>query len=108
MKLLILSIGRDIVAGAERQLGKKADAVVRAGEVGPEEFPEIRTQVYSHLKEWQGEPIQLVLSGPLTLAFTLGQLVGLNHFDVRVLHYEAHSSSYTEVGIPERSEIGVS
>lgn len=105
MKLLVLSIGRDIAASVERLVGQKADAVVQKGEVGVDDFPELRKVVYAHLKVWTGEEVRLVLSGPLALAFTLGQLVGLNHFRVSVLHYDAESGAYTEVAVPTRQEI---
>ncbi len=105
MKLLIVSIGRDIVSGAERQLGMRADAVVSADEIRPEEFPRIRKEVYGHFKAWQGESVRLVLSGPLALSFTLGQLVGLNHFDVTVMHYDSAAGRYVEAPVPERKEI---
>lgn len=105
MKLLIVSIGRDIVSGAERQLGMQADAVVCADEIGPEDFPELRMQIYERIKQWQGEPVRLVLSGPLALSFTLGQLVGLNHFDVTVMHYDSGKGCYVEAPVPERKEI---
>ena len=78
---------------------------MRRGEVGPEDFATLRQEVYTHLKAWTGEEVRLVLSGPLTLAFTLGQLVGLNHFRVNVLHYDAASGTYTEVAVPTRQEI---
>ena len=105
MKLLIISIGRDIVAGAERQLGQSADAVIKEGEVQPKDFPRIRRQVYEKLNSWQGEPIMVVLSGPLTLSFTIGQIVGLNHFDVSVMHYDSEKGCYLEAPMPERKEI---
>ena len=105
MKLLILSVGRDIVSGAERQLGMKADLVIQSEEIGPPDFPGLRKKIYQQLKEWQGESIRLVLSGPLALSFTLGQLVGLNHFQVSVMHYHAETGSYLETPVPERKEI---
>ena len=105
MKLLIVSIGRDIVSGSERQLGIKADSVVQSDEIGPPDFPGLRKRIYEHLKQWQGESIKLVLSGPLALSFTLGQLVGLNHFDVTVMHYDSEKGCYLEAPVPERKEI---
>ncbi|MDP6180280.1 MAG: hypothetical protein QGG48_10345 [Desulfatiglandales bacterium] len=105
MKLLIISIGRDIVTGAERQLGQSADAVIKEGEVQPKDFPRIRRQVYEKLNSWQGEPIRVVLSGPLTLSFTIGQIVGLNHFDLKVLHYDALANNYTEADVPKLDEM---
>ena len=105
MKILILSIGRDISASAERLLGKSADWVVQHREVSPEDFATLRQEVYGQLKAWAGEEVKLVLSGPLALAFTLGQLVGLNHFRVNVLHYDAASGSYAEISAPTRQEI---
>ncbi|MBF0240243.1 MAG: SAVED domain-containing protein [SAR324 cluster bacterium] len=105
MKLLILSIGRDIVSSAERQLGRSADAVVRAGDIKPEQYSEIRREVYEWLRNWQGDTIQLVLSGPLALAFTLGQLAGLNHFDLQIFHYDSEQRTYLEVPMPTRQEI---
>ena len=105
MKLLILSIGRDIVASAEAQLGRVADATLQLGEISPEDYPMLRKQIYEQLKSWSGEEVQLVLSGPLGLVFTLGQLVGLNHFKVSILQYDAEVSGYKDVPIPTRKEI---
>ncbi len=105
MKLLILSVGRDIVDSAERQLNRQADAVIRKGEIPPTEIPELRQEIYQQLKIWQGERIDLVLSGPVALSFTLGQLIGLNHFDVRVQHYDALAGCYREVAPPTRLEV---
>lgn len=105
MKLLILSVGRDIAQGAEQQLNLKADKVIRKGEVTPSEIPELRQEIYQHLKSWQGEQIKLVLSGPLALSFTLGQIVGLNHFDLNILHYDSSAGQYIQVKPPERKEV---
>ncbi len=52
MKLLILSIGRDIVASAEAQLGRVADATLQLGEISPEDYPMLRKQIYEQLKSW--------------------------------------------------------
>ncbi|MGK5091134.1 SAVED domain-containing protein [Deltaproteobacteria bacterium TL4] len=105
MKLLLLSIGRDIAQSAESLLGRKADAVVRAGELTPEMYPELRRQIYQYFKQWQGEPLHLVLSGPVDLAFTLGQIIGINHFDVQVFHYDSAGRTYQPVPPPTRHEI---
>lgn len=105
VKLLILSIGRDIVSSAEAQLNRVADATIQLGEVYPGDYPAVRKQIYEQLKLWSGEEVQLVLSGPLGLIFTLGQLVGLNHFKVSILQYDAEASGYTSVPTPTRREI---
>ena len=90
---------------AEKQFGKAADAVIKVGELPPEDYPQLRQQVYHYFKEWQGEPIELILSGPVSFAFTLGQLVGLNHFDVSVFQYDSSLGNYQKTPIPSRKEI---
>jgi len=105
MKFLILSIGRDIVSNAEKQMERQADAVIQVGELTPDEFPELRRQIYDYLKQWQDDRIELVLSGPVALALTLGQLIGLNHFDLHVFHYDSAQRTYQAVPMPTRNEV---
>lgn len=105
MKTIILSIGRDISGSAEKQLDVKADAVISVGELLPEEYPSLRKQVYQYLKQWQSAPIQIVLSGPVAFALTLGQIIGLNHFDVSVMHYDSTKRAYIRIDPPTRNEI---
>jgi hypothetical protein len=104
-KLLILSIGRDIAESAEKQLGRKADAVLTIPELVPEAYSELRRNVYQYLKKWQSEPIELVLSGPVAFALTLGQIIGLNHFDLKVYHYDSSQRAYLAITAPTRNEI---
>ena len=105
MQLLILSIGRDIVQSAEKQIGKQADAVIKVAELPPEDYPQLRQRVYQYFKEWQGDSIELILSGPVAFAFTLGQLTGLNHFDITVFQYDSSHRVYQVVPMPSRKEI---
>ena len=104
-RVIILSIGRDIVSNAEAQFGVKADVILKRGECKPEDYDVLRRETYQYLKKYQSEPINLILSGPVAFAFTLGQIVGLNHFDLQVFHFDSSRRSYLKVPIPTRDDI---
>ena len=104
-KLLIFSLGRDIAASAEKVFGRSADAIIKMSSVTMRDYPVLRKQAYVYLKEWQLEQIDIVFSGPLAFAFTFGQIVGINHFDVTVFQYDAENRIYLETPKPTREEI---
>ncbi|MEM2550458.1 MAG: SAVED domain-containing protein, partial [Nitrososphaerota archaeon] len=56
-----------------------------------DEIPKIAGEVYKVVKELAsgGKVVNLVLSGPLGLAFQIGQLIGLSHFKVQVYQFSA-------------------
>jgi hypothetical protein len=104
-RLIILALGRDVVAAAERMLGQKADAIIKRAELTPEEYPEVRNEFYQYLKKWQEEPLKVILSGPVAFNFTLGQMVGVNHFDLEVFQFNAEKRCYDSIFSPSRSEL---
>ena len=44
-----------------------------------------------------GRPIIFILSGRIVLNSLLGQLVGLNHFNIRLFQWHAKDGRYVEV-----------
>lgn len=104
-RFIIISIGRDIVSSAETVFQRKADEVVNVGELSTDQFGTIRASVYQCFQRHAAYPIDLVLSGPVALSFTLGQIIGLNHFDITVFHYNSAQREYQAVSPPHRSEI---
>jgi hypothetical protein len=98
MKLVVLEIGRPIVDDVKAQFGVEPVAVVSYPRpVIEQEYPQILRQAYHAIRAAAqgGEEVALVLSGPLALAFQLGQLVGLSHFKIRVFQFSG--GRYREV-----------
>jgi len=92
--VVVVEIGRPIVADVESFFGKdRVVAVISAiKQLEPSEFPVFAANAYKALKEVARGikgPVNLVLSGPVALNFQFGQLVGLNHVDVRVWQWFA-------------------
>ena len=86
-------------------MGQKADMVIKMAELTPEEYPELRSDFYQYLKKWQEELLKVILSGPVAFNFTLGQMVGINHFDLKVFQYNAEKRYYDSIFSPSRSEL---
>ena len=89
MKIVVIEIGRPIRADVERQLGPVAACVSYPRAVTEAEYPNVIREAYSAIREAAsgGEEVWLVLSGPLALAFQLGQVVGLSHWKVVVYQF---------------------
>lgn len=83
-KIVVLEIGRPIVDDVKAQLGEPYATISYPRPVIEAEYPRILKEAYQKIKEAArgGEEVTLVLSGPLALAFQLGQLIGLSHFKV--------------------------
>ena len=91
MKVIIVEIGRPIRAEAEAQLGEAYRVVSYPRAVTEDEYPLILKEAYKAIREASkgGEEVALVLSGPLGLAFSLGQAVGIGHFKILVYQFSA-------------------
>ena len=100
MNIIVLEIGRPIKGSVERQFGK-ADKVISYPMVKPEDYPKIARDFYKAVSP--NEENILILSGPIVLNFLLGQLVGLNHFNIRLFQWDAERGRYVEVPKAERS-----
>jgi len=97
-KIVILEVGRPIADDVVNQFGQEPFAVIsRPRPILEAEYPQILKEAYKAIKEAArgGEEVILVLSGPLALAFQLGQLIGLSHFKIRV--YQFSMGRYREV-----------
>ncbi|MEM1518171.1 MAG: hypothetical protein QW789_03505 [Nitrososphaerota archaeon] len=88
-KIIVLEIGRPIIEDVKAQLGEPFRVVSYPRPVIEAEYPTILREAYKAIREAAqgGEEVILVLSGPLALAFQLGQLVGLSHFKIRVFQF---------------------
>ena len=88
-KIVVLEIGRPIVDDVRQQLGEPFRVISYPRPVIEAEYPKILKEAYQAIREAArgGEEVILVLSGPLALAFQLGQLVGLSHFKIRVFQF---------------------
>ncbi|MEM1693820.1 MAG: hypothetical protein QXL19_05890 [Ignisphaera sp.] len=96
-KIVVLEIGRPIVEDVKQQIGEPYKVISYPRPVLEAEYPQILREAYQAIREAArgGEEVILVLSGPLALAFQLGQLVGLSHFKIRV--YQFSMGRYREV-----------
>jgi hypothetical protein len=105
MKIVVLEIGRPIAQDVAKQIGEPTKVISYPRLVLEEEYPKIRKEVYDAVREAGagGEEVVLVLSGPLGLAFTIGQLVGLSHWKLTV--YQFTAGSYRPVPPPTRDEM---
>ena len=97
--LFVLEIGRPIISYVEETLGKPDDVLSIKRDISEYEIPEIAAEAYRRIMKlaakYDGEEVTLVLSGPLALAFQLGQAIGLAHVKVRV--YQWSKGRYREV-----------
>ena len=99
MPIVVVEIGRPIVADVKAQFGEDSVVAVISAikQLEPEEFPRFAADAYKALmdvarvlrKSGYGGEIGLVLSGPVALNFQFGQLVGLSHVRVQVFQWFA-------------------
>jgi hypothetical protein len=102
--VIALQVGRPVAEAVQQQFGQLDELIVFDGQlVTDHEYKELANRVYQALCKHQGEKIQLVLSGPVGLSFTIGQLVGLHHFDVQVHQFDPGIKGYKALPVPERS-----
>ena len=97
MKVFVLEIGRPIKQDVEREIGSVDDYVSIPRAISELEIPQIVAQAYSKIMKLAkgGEEVVIVLSGPLALAFQLGQALGLQH--AKVIIYQFSSGRYVKV-----------
>ena len=94
-RIVVLEIGRPIVADVQRQLGEPFKVISYPRAVVEAEYPTILREAYAAVREAaaDGAEVWLVLSGPLALAFQLGQLIGISHF--KVIPYQFSAGRYS-------------
>jgi hypothetical protein len=97
VRVFVLEVGRPIRADVEREFGH-VDAIVSVPRVVSElEIPKIAAQCYREIMKLAqgGNEVYVVLSGPLGLAFQLGQAIGLAH--AKVVIYQFGQGKYVRV-----------
>jgi len=99
-KIIIVEVGRPIVADVQSQLGEPWRVVSYPRAITEAEYPAIVKEVYKAIQEAGGEEVSLVLSGPLGLTFSLGQIIGLSHWKLTV--YQFSAGRYRPVPPPQR------
>jgi len=97
MKVFVLEVGRPIVEDVKRELGRVDDVLSIPRAISELEIPKIAAQAYAKIMKLAsgGEEVAVVLSGPLALAFELGQAIGLSH--AKVLVYQFSQGRYVKV-----------
>jgi hypothetical protein len=97
MKIFVLEIGRPIVEDVKNQLGRVDDVLSIPRAVSELEIPRIVAEAYRRIMKLAqgGEEVAIVLSGPLALAFQLGQAIGLAH--AKVVIYQFSQGRYVKV-----------
>ncbi|RSN75432.1 hypothetical protein [Candidatus Methanodesulfokora washburnensis] len=98
--VFVLEVGRPIVSSAASQLGEsEKDLTVLSvpRTITETEIPKIAAKAYKMIMELGrgGETVTVILSGPLALAFELGQAIGLSH--VNIVLYQFTSGKYFKV-----------
>jgi hypothetical protein len=97
MKIFVLEVGRPIRQDVESQLGPISDFVSVPRAISELEIPKIAAEAYKKVMKLAqgGEEVAVVLSGPLGLAFQLGQAIGLAH--AKVIVYQFSQGRYVKV-----------
>jgi hypothetical protein len=90
-RIIVAEIGRPIVEDVKAQLGEPESIISYQRPILESEIPKIAGEIYKAVSRAAsgGNEVHLVLSGPLGLAFEVGQLVGLSHFKVVVYQFSA-------------------
>jgi hypothetical protein len=97
MKIFVLEIGRPIAEDVKNQLGRVDDVLSIPRAISEIEIPRIVAEAYKRVMRLAqgGEEVVIVLSGPLALAFQLGQAIGLSH--AKVIVYQFSQGRYVRV-----------
>ena len=112
--IVVLEIGRSVVDDVRLQLGEPLAVISAKRTLRCEEFHLFAWAAYDRIREVRrfvkeslGEviPVTLVLSGPVSLNFQLGQLLGL-HEDVELYQYDQGEYVYVPKITRERPEVG--
>jgi len=97
MKVFVLEVGRPIKQDVEAQLGRVDDVLSIQRAISEIEIPKIAAQAYAKIMKLAsgGEEVAIALSGPLALAFQLGQALGLGH--AKIVVYQFSQGKYVKV-----------
>jgi len=90
-RLVVVEIGRPVIQDVKAQLGEPEEIISYQRPILESEIPKIAGEVYRAVARAAsgGHEVHLVLSGPLGLAFQIGQLVGLSHYKVILYQFSA-------------------
>jgi hypothetical protein len=96
-RIFVLEVGRPIVEDVKAQLGSVDDVLSIPRAVSELEIPRIAAEAYRRIMRLAqgGVEVHVVLSGPLALAFELGQAIGLAH--AKVVVYQFSQGRYVKV-----------
>jgi hypothetical protein len=96
-KIFVLEIGRPIVEDVRAQLGPVDDVLSVSRSISELEIPRIAAEAYKRIMALArgGAEVHVVLSGPLALAFELGQVIGLAR--AKVVVYQFSQGRYVKV-----------
>jgi len=105
VKVFVLEVGRPIREAVEKQLGVVDDYVSVPRAISEYEIPEIVAEAYRKIMRLAegGEEVMVVLSGPLALAFELGQSLGMGH--AKVIPYQFSAGKYVRVPVLTREHL---
>jgi len=89
MKMFVLEVGRPVRSDVESQIGKVDDFISIPRAISEVEIPKIVSDAYKKIAKLAstGDEVAVVLSGPLALAFELGQVIGIGHYKIVVYQY---------------------
>jgi hypothetical protein len=96
-RIFVLEIGRPIVEDVRAQLGPVDDVLRIPRSISELEIPRIAAEAYRRIMRLGrgGAEVHVVLSGPLALAFQLGQVIGMAH--AKVVVYQFSQGRYVKV-----------
>ncbi len=91
-KIIVIEIGKSIVGAVIKHLDRPYAVVSYPREVHISEFKKIVKEAYQKINDAlssdeSDNEVWLVLSGPLALIFQLGQIIGTDMSNVKVLQY---------------------
>lgn len=107
--IIALQVGRPVSEAVKAHFGELdclVDIQVLLGKGTLEtgrDYKVVARELYRAMAANQNCRIQLVLSGPVGLAFLIGQLVGIAKFDVIVHQFDPTSKGYQALPEPDRS-----
>jgi hypothetical protein len=96
-RIFVLEVGRPIAEDVRAQLGPVDDVLSVQRSISELEIPRIAAEAYRRVMTLAsgGAEVYIVLSGPLALAFQLGQALGLAH--AKIVVYQFSQGRYVKV-----------
>ena len=88
-KVFVLEIGRPIKQDVEALFGHVDDILSYPSTITISQIPKIASEAYKKIMELArgGNEVAIVLSGPLALAFQLGQAIGFAHAKIQLYQF---------------------